>query len=160
MKKFKEILEESVLSASKRKKLKKKTFGLPGRRAYPMPDRSHAANAKARARQMLDKGKLSKSAYDRIISKANSMLGEGVIDASHAFAQPHNVLVSPHPKQQVHPDYIKKTIEKHGGEFVGSHSMGYEANFPSKHHVERFKKEVEPNNIKIGHWDGHRGYNF
>lgn len=64
------------LNAKKRKKLKKSTFGLPGERKYPMPDKSHAANAKARAKQMLDKGRLSKSAYARIIAKANRMLGK------------------------------------------------------------------------------------
>jgi hypothetical protein len=36
-------------------------FGEPAKRAYPMPDKTHAANAKARATQMLKKGKLSES---------------------------------------------------------------------------------------------------
>lgn len=39
-----------------------------------MPDRSHAANAKARAKQMLNKGKLSRSSYNRIVAKANRIL--------------------------------------------------------------------------------------
>lgn len=64
------------LTTKQRKGLSRSTFGLPGRRAYPMPDRSHAANAKARARQMLDKGKLSPSAYKRIVAKANKILGK------------------------------------------------------------------------------------
>lgn len=37
------------LTSGERKALPKSEFGLPGKRAYPMPDRSHAANAKARA---------------------------------------------------------------------------------------------------------------
>jgi hypothetical protein len=41
-----------------------------------MPDKSHAANAKARARQMLNKGKLSASAYARIVAMANRVLGK------------------------------------------------------------------------------------
>jgi len=49
----------AVLSAKKRNSLKKKSFGLPGERKYPMPDKAHAANAKARASQMVKKGKLS-----------------------------------------------------------------------------------------------------
>lgn len=65
------------LTASRRRRLRKSTFGLPGRRAYPMPDRAHAANAKARATQMLRKGKLSRSAYNRINAKANRILGKG-----------------------------------------------------------------------------------
>lgn len=64
------------LNAAKRKKLKSSTFGLPGERKYPMPDKSHAGNAKARARQMLNKGKISKSQYDRIVAKANRKLGK------------------------------------------------------------------------------------
>lgn len=64
------------LDAAKRNKLPKSDFGEPGSRKYPMPDDSHAANAKARAKQMLDKGRLSQSAYDKIIAKANKKLGE------------------------------------------------------------------------------------
>ena len=64
------------LTAARRRRLRKSTFGLPGRRAYPMPDRSHAANAKARATQMYRKGKLSKSAKNRIHAKANRILGK------------------------------------------------------------------------------------
>lgn len=63
------------LSAKKRNKLKKETFGLPGERKYPMPDKSHAANAKARATQMVKKGKLSPSAKAKIDAKANKILG-------------------------------------------------------------------------------------
>lgn len=51
-------------------------FGLPGRKAYPMPDRSHAANAKARATQMVAKGKLSASSAAKIRAKANRVLGK------------------------------------------------------------------------------------
>ena len=64
------------LHAAQRNKLKKSTFGLPGQRKYPMPDRSHAANAKARAKQMLESGRLSQSSYEKIIAKANRKLGE------------------------------------------------------------------------------------
>jgi len=64
------------LSTKRRKSLKKSTFGLPGQRKYPMPDRAHAANAKARAAQQLKRGKLSRSAYNRIIAKANRILGK------------------------------------------------------------------------------------
>ena len=64
------------LSSKQRKGLRASTFGLPGRRAYPMPDRSHAANAKARATQMVKRGKLSSSAAARIRAKANRILGK------------------------------------------------------------------------------------
>jgi hypothetical protein len=65
------------LKTAERKKLKQSEFGMPGERKYPMPDRSHAANAKARATQMVKKGKLSKSAEEKIDAKANKILGKG-----------------------------------------------------------------------------------
>jgi hypothetical protein len=65
------------LRAARRNKLPKSSFGLPGSRKYPMPDRSHAANAKARASQMAKRGRLSSSAKAQIFAKANRILGKG-----------------------------------------------------------------------------------
>jgi hypothetical protein len=65
------------LTTARRKKLRKSTFGLPGSRKYPMPDKSHAANAKARAKQQLKKGRLSRSSYNKIVAKANRILRKG-----------------------------------------------------------------------------------
>lgn len=62
------------LHAAQRNKLRSSSFGLPGSRKYPMHDRSHAANAKARASQQLHKGNLSSSSYHQIIAKANRIL--------------------------------------------------------------------------------------
>ena len=39
------------LSTKDRKKLSKKSFALPGKRKYPIPDKSHARNALARVAQ-------------------------------------------------------------------------------------------------------------
>jgi len=64
------------LTAKKRNALPKSKFGLPGSEKYPMPDKSHAANAKARATQMVNKGKLSSSAKSKIDAKANRILGK------------------------------------------------------------------------------------
>jgi hypothetical protein len=61
--------------ALKRQKLKKSQFGLPSKRKYPMPDAKHAALAKGRAKQQLKNGKLSRSAYEKIVAKANRVLG-------------------------------------------------------------------------------------
>jgi hypothetical protein len=66
----------AVLTTKARKHLKPSTFGLPGKKAYPMPDRGHAANAKARATQMVAKGKLSPADAAKIRAKANHVLGE------------------------------------------------------------------------------------
>ena len=64
------------LTTKKRKSLPKSDFGLPGDRKYPMPDKAHAANAKARATQMAKKGKLSAAAKKKIDAKANRILGK------------------------------------------------------------------------------------
>lgn len=64
----------SKLNAKERNSLPKSEFGMPGERKYPMPDASHAANAKARATQMHDKGLLSLRAEELIDEKANRIL--------------------------------------------------------------------------------------
>ena len=66
----------SKLTSKSRNSLADRTFGLPGSRKYPMPDKSHAANAKARATQMVKRGKLSASSASKIRAKANRILGE------------------------------------------------------------------------------------
>jgi hypothetical protein len=64
------------LISKQRNSLSKSTFGLPGSKKYPMPDKSHAANAKARATQMVKKGKLSPASKSKIDAKANKILGK------------------------------------------------------------------------------------
>lgn len=66
----------AILKAAKRKKLPKSEFGLPGERKYPVNDKAHARNAKARASQMVKKGKLSPSSKAKIDAKANMVLGK------------------------------------------------------------------------------------
>jgi hypothetical protein len=63
-----------LIDTIQRKKLPSSEFGLPGSRKFPMPDRSHAANAKTRATQMVKKGKLSASSAAKIRAKANRVL--------------------------------------------------------------------------------------
>lgn len=62
------------MKAARRRKLRRSQFGLPGSRKYPVDTRARAANAKARATQMYRKGKLSKSAMQKIKAKANRRL--------------------------------------------------------------------------------------
>ena len=64
----------SKLTTKARKEIPKKEFGLPDSKKYPMPDRSHAANAKARASQMVKAGKLSSASKEKIDAKANKIL--------------------------------------------------------------------------------------
>lgn len=70
----------SKLDSKDRNKLPKSDFGLPGQKKYPMPDKSHAANAKARATQMVKKGKLSPASKAKIDAKANKKLGKAHTD--------------------------------------------------------------------------------
>lgn len=62
------------LTTKKRDALPKKEFGMPGEKKYPMPDKAHAVNAKARATQMVNKGKLSKASESKIDAKANKII--------------------------------------------------------------------------------------
>jgi hypothetical protein len=64
------------LTKSKKKAEPSQEFGLPEQRKYPMPDASHARNAKARASQMEERGKLSASDKKKIDAKADKVLGK------------------------------------------------------------------------------------
>jgi hypothetical protein len=74
------------LSPEKRAKLPAKDFGLPEKARtedakketgnYPMPDKAHARNAKARAAQQRKAGNLTKADEQRIDRKADEKLDE------------------------------------------------------------------------------------
>lgn len=59
----------NVLSTATRAKIPAKKFALPGKRAYPIENKAHAANAKARAAQFASPAQ--KAIIDR---KANKVL--------------------------------------------------------------------------------------
>jgi len=61
------------LSTAQRDKLSTKEFAGPDR-SYPVPDRSHAANAKARAQQQYNKGHISLEMLHHIDEKADKVL--------------------------------------------------------------------------------------
>jgi hypothetical protein len=63
------------LSTKARKALPKSTFAGPDR-SYPIPDKSHAANAKARASQAVNAGRMGKGTEAKIDAKANRKLGQ------------------------------------------------------------------------------------
>jgi hypothetical protein len=65
------------LKAKARNKLPKSEFGMPGERKFPLNDKSHARNAKARASEMANKGKISESTKASIDRKADKVLGKG-----------------------------------------------------------------------------------
>ena len=66
----------SKLTTAARKAMPKSEFGLPGKKAYPMPDRAHAANAKERASQAVKAGRMSESTEKKIDAKANKVLAK------------------------------------------------------------------------------------
>lgn len=61
------------LSTEARNSLPKEDFAGPDR-SYPVPDRSHAGNAKARAMQQYNKGHISLEMLHHIDAKANKVL--------------------------------------------------------------------------------------
>lgn len=63
------------LTTQARSKLSQQTFGLPNERKYPINNKAHAENAKARASQQYDKGDLSAGEKAEIDAKANKKLG-------------------------------------------------------------------------------------
>ena len=63
------------LDAEARSKIPSSEFAGPDR-SYPVPDKAHAANAKARATQQEEKGNLSPEAAARIRAHANRVLNE------------------------------------------------------------------------------------
>ena len=62
------------LSTEKREKLPDSKFGLPDERKYPMPDKAHARNAKARAAQQEEKGSITSAEEKKIDRKADKIL--------------------------------------------------------------------------------------
>lgn len=62
------------LTERKRDAEPKSDFGLPDERKYPMPDKSHARNAKARAAQQVKAGNLSATDKKQIDRKADRIL--------------------------------------------------------------------------------------
>ena len=62
------------LSTDARDKLPAKEFAEPKKRAYPIEDKPHARNAKARASQAVKAGRMSKAEERRIDRKADAVL--------------------------------------------------------------------------------------
>ena len=65
------------LKAKTRNKLSGKDFAEPEKRAYPVEDKPHAKNAKARASQAVKAGRMSKGEEAKIDKKADAVLKRG-----------------------------------------------------------------------------------
>jgi hypothetical protein len=62
------------LKAKTRDELPAKDFAEPDKRAYPVEDKPHARNAKARASQAVKAGRMSKAEKAKIDKKADAVL--------------------------------------------------------------------------------------
>jgi hypothetical protein len=81
-----EELDVGDLTSKKRENIPTKEFGLPEKARtkaakresgnYPMPDKAHARNAKARAAQQRKAGNLTKNEQERIERKADKILDD------------------------------------------------------------------------------------
>lgn len=67
----------AVLTTKTRNALPNSTFAGPNR-SYPIPDKAHAANAKARATQAVNAGRMSSEEAAKIKAKANRKLGDSL----------------------------------------------------------------------------------
>ena len=65
------------LDANARKRLPKSEFAEPDKRKYPIEDKAHARNAKARASQAVKTGRMSKAEEAKIDKKADAVLKKG-----------------------------------------------------------------------------------
>ena len=65
--------ERATLTTARRKKLPASDFALPGRR-YPVEDKAHARDAKARASQALNAGRLTATEKAKVDRKADAVL--------------------------------------------------------------------------------------
>jgi hypothetical protein len=63
------------LTTKARDKLPAGKFAGP-RESYPVPDKAHASNAKARATQAANAGRMSRSEESKIDARANRVLGK------------------------------------------------------------------------------------
>jgi hypothetical protein len=79
------------LTSKARSAIPSKDFALPGKRAYPIEDRSHAANAKARASGKPEQGKVDAAVARKYpdMGKSSSKGSRGTVPKGEHYAPNH-----------------------------------------------------------------------
>jgi len=67
----------TTLKSKTRDRLPREAFAEPEKRAYPVEDKLHARNAKARANQAVKAGRMSRAEEAKIDERADAVLGKG-----------------------------------------------------------------------------------
>jgi hypothetical protein len=101
-----------------------------------MPDRSHAANAKARAHQQLNAGHLSSSAYHHVVAKANKLLDHHAIERAKRKGRHHH-------------------ISRHGHDDAHHHMASHEYGMSAAHRLRRAAEEMEHHERAEGRYGYH-----
>jgi hypothetical protein len=124
------------LTAKKRNSLKASQFAGPDR-SFPVNDKSHARNAKARASQAVNAGRMSSSERAKIDAKADRVLGKSPKESA----------------MKKHHEGRKHEGKKHEGKRHG------ETKRREKEHHERV--HAEPKGHKAAHHEAHsRGSHY
>lgn len=110
----------ATLTTAQRKRLSREKFAEPEERKYPIPDRAHAANAKARAAQQAKKGRISPAEKKRIDTRADLMLYGGhskehghvfLVDGSGQGAPRSRVKPDSQPTYKIKPQTGRKELD-------------------------------------------------
>jgi len=130
------------LKAADRNALPSDDFAGPDR-SYPIPDKPHAANAKARSTQAVKAGRMSPAEKSKIDAKANNVLGETKM-AEKSLAHHAKAAHSAHAKAAHHHNKAAEHHEKamhHLEELRGHHTAHEHAAPKRKEHAAPKRKE-------------------
>jgi hypothetical protein len=129
------------LTAADRKHLPMSDFGLEHTRQFPMPDRAHAANAKARASAQVHKGAMSQAQAEKIDAKADRVLGES---EGRETKVPGHAIFGAKPKATVGPvpasrQQFDREIRTHVGHTVHkeAHKVAQPKHAAPVHHPQK-----------------------
>lgn len=145
----------ATLSSKTRNKLPKSSFGMPGERKYPMPDKSHARNAKARASQQYNKGNISSSTKAHIDAMANRKLGK----KGNSMKKQDPMAHPGHP-MNLEMGHAKFSGGNSGYEHDTSSGIPGTHNMPAQHHDKAHPAGPGHPSIHSFHQIGHKNHKY